>query len=100
MAKSIDDFDKPARETIISYEGKDIPFFDLQRKANYLEGESANIEEHIVKIDWQKAMPRSNAISEYGFFGNQNTVCRPKAEKWDFTVKRLMNAWGIKPPAA
>ena len=42
-----------------------------------------------------KTVPQNEAVSEYGFFGNQNTVCRPKVEKWDFTIKRLREVWGI-----
>ena len=52
--------------------------------------------EHIVRIDWQKTVPQNNAVSEIGFFGNQNTVARPKVDKWDFTVKRLKEIWGIE----
>jgi len=35
-------------------------------------------------------------IHETGFFGNQNSVCRPRAKKWDYTVERLKKRWGIK----
>jgi hypothetical protein len=30
-----------------------------------------------------------------GFFGNQNTVARPKSSKWRHTVERLKQRFGV-----
>ncbi|CAI8296448.1 MAG: Uncharacterised protein [Cellulomonadaceae bacterium TMED98] len=30
-------------------------------------------------------MAEADAINEIGFFGNQNTVAKPKSEKWEHT---------------
>jgi len=68
----------------------------LQLTANYNKESPTEKEEHIVRIDWQKTVPQNNAVSEIGFFGNQTTVARPKVDKWDFTVKRLKEIWGIE----
>jgi hypothetical protein len=38
---------------------------------------------------WLDTVPVERAINEDGLFGNQNTVCRPKTPKWQFTVTRL-----------
>jgi len=35
------------------------------------------------------------AIKEKGFFGNQNSVARPTALKWDYTVQRLKKHFGV-----
>lgn len=51
--------------------------------------------EHFVRMRWIKAVPAENAVKEKGFFGNQNTVARPRDPKWDFTVRRLKQVWGI-----
>jgi len=34
-------------------------------------------------------VPLEKAVQEIGLFGNQNTVCKPTAPKWRFTVERL-----------
>lgn len=86
---------KPARETVLSVNAREANFFDLPLKANYFRESPPEKEEYIVRVSWQHIVPQKDAIKEYGFFGNQNTVCRPKAEKWDFTVKRLKEIWGI-----
>ena len=52
--------------------------------------------EYIVGVKWIKTMPLKNAVSELGFFGNQNTVCKPTTPKWNHTVERLKSAFGIQ----
>lgn len=52
--------------------------------------------EYVVKIEWDKTVSAAQAVKEPGFFGNQNTVCRPRDGKWDFTVKRLKELWNIE----
>lgn len=52
-------------------------------------------QEYIVKVKWIRQFDIKNAVKETGFFGNQNTVCKPTSEKWDFTVKRLKEKWNI-----
>lgn len=45
--------------------------------------------EYFVPVKWLDTRPVEKAISETGFFGNQNTVCRPRTGKWVHTVDRL-----------
>ena len=45
--------------------------------------------EYLVPVRWLDTRPENNAAHEVGFFGNQNTVCRPRVEKWAHTVERL-----------
>ena len=47
-------------------------------------------------VKWLKTVPLSQAIKEKGFFGNQNTVCKPMARKWNNTVERLKVRFGVK----
>jgi hypothetical protein len=35
------------------------------------------------------------AFAETGLFGNQNSVCKPRTEKWGHTVSRLKQAWKL-----
>jgi len=47
--------------------------------------------EYFVPVRWLDTVALENAINEAGFFGNQNTVCRPRSAKWRNTVERLKN---------
>lgn len=60
------------------------------------EKEGSDTEEYMVKVEWIKKVKKEDAIKETGFFGNQNSVCRPGSNKWSHTVDRLKEIWGIK----
>ena len=51
--------------------------------------------EWFVPVEWLKVVPLDQAVKEIGFFGNQNTVCKPTAPKWRSTVDRLKERFGI-----
>lgn len=86
----------PARETMFDVNGTEVKSFDLPLTAAYHKDAQEEENEYLVKVQWVKAVPRNQAVSEYGFFGNQNTVCRPKTDKWDFTIRRLKELWNIE----
>jgi hypothetical protein len=52
--------------------------------------------EHVVGVKWLKTVSLSQAVRETGFFGNQNTVARPKSSKWQHTVERLKQRFGVQ----
>jgi len=51
--------------------------------------------EYLVPVRWLHTVPKSEAFSEVGLFGNQNTVCKPTTPKWSHTINRLKQAWHI-----
>ncbi len=51
--------------------------------------------EHIVGVNWKRAVDLHEAVKETGFFGNQNTVARPRAPSWGFTIERLRTRWQV-----
>jgi len=53
-------------------------------------------EEYLVRVEWIKTAPLSEAISERGFFGNQNSAARPRAKAWQHTTERLKHRFGIE----
>lgn len=61
--------------------------------ANHVDDE--DLAEYLVRVKWMHFVPSTKAVKELGFFGNQNTVCRPTDPKWDHTVERLKQVWGI-----
>ena len=64
---------------------------DAQRYREH--AEEPDTAEYAVRVKWLDTKPESEAVSETGFFGNQNTVCRPTAAKWQHTVERLKAAF-------
>lgn len=52
--------------------------------------------EYVVPVKWIKTVSMQEAVSESGFFGNQNTVAKPKTKKWQHTVERLKSLWGVQ----
>ena len=52
--------------------------------------------DYCVPVRWLYKVDEANAVNEVGLFGNQNTVARPRTPKWDHTVNRLAELWGIE----
>lgn len=70
---------------------------DLKLKGDYFfTSKDSELKEYVVPVKWIKTVPKNQAVRELGFFGNQNTVCRPTTSKWNFTVDRLKKLWNIK----
>ena len=70
---------------------------DLETSGTYaLLPESNDDEaEYLVPVKWLHAVEIKEAFTETGLFGNQNTVCKPLAAKWQHTVGRLKQVWKI-----
>ena len=51
--------------------------------------------EYIAAVKWIHSVPKSEAVREKGFFGNQNTVAKPRAARWEHTVQRLRKRWQL-----
>ena len=85
-----------AKDVVFDYNNALTPMKELplQGKYFYSEDDPENAE-YVVKVQWIKTIAVSKAVKEIGFFGNQNSVYRPTAEKWSFTVDRLKKCWGI-----
>lgn len=45
--------------------------------------------EYFVPVKWLETRSEQEAVNEVGFFGNQNTVCKPTTPKWRHTVEKL-----------
>ena len=73
------------------------PALDVLTQGNYHRKFLADPDlcEWFVPVEWLKVVPLDQAVKEIGFFGNQNTVCKPTAPKWRSTVDRLKERFGI-----
>ena len=77
--------------------GNEVLYKDLSEYGKHMSEVATSLEdaEYYVKVEWLHTVPISKAVKEKGFFGNQNTVARPRSEKWEHTVKRLKFKFGI-----
>ena len=69
---------------------------DVNGKGIFRNQDDEEKSEYLVKVKWIKTLDLDQAIKEKGFFGNQNTVCKPVTKKWQHTVERLKKRFGIK----
>lgn len=67
------------------------PALDVLKKADYHRADAEDPEkaEYFVKVNWLQTVPLTQAFHEVGFFGNQNSVCRPETPNWRQTTDRL-----------
>jgi hypothetical protein len=73
------------------------PALSVLKEANYHQEHAADPErsEWFVPVKWLKTVSVDHAVKEVGFFGNQNTVCKPTTAKWRHTVNRLRELFDI-----
>lgn len=89
---------KKADQFYINIDGSEKNIYELDLHAHYHK-ENINDDdtaEYFVKVEWLIKVDRKDAIKELGFFGNQNSVCKPKTMRWEHTVNRLKEVWKIK----
>ena len=85
----------PASEFEVDENGKIVPILDIKTTANYGSRVNTDDQEYFVKIKWIKTFSRAEAYDELGFFGNQNSVCKPTAPRWRSTVEHLKTKFQI-----
>jgi hypothetical protein len=78
-------------------EGKRVPITTLPLKAANLRtlAQDGDKAEHMVRVEWFKTVPVSEAVREKGLFGNQNSAAKPRTKKWVHTVERLKSRFGV-----
>ena len=79
----------PASEFEVNENGKSISILDIKTSAKYGSRVDTDDQEYFVKVNWLKTYSRAEAYDELGFFGNQNSVCKPTAPGWRGTVEHL-----------
>jgi len=87
-----------ADEFLVPVDGTEKPLPEASTRARYRskpENESEDTAEYVVPVQWTHTVPAGKAFAETGLFGNQNSVCKPRTEKWGHTVSRLKQAWGV-----
>lgn len=89
-AQSVKDF-------VVQTKDGDRPFLTQELHASYLQEyrDDPEMAEMVVPVKWLRTVSLKEAVNEVGLFGNQNTVCRPRAQRWRTTVGILKKRFGI-----
>lgn len=85
----------PASDFEVEENGKLLSILDVKTSAKYGSRVDTDDQEYFVKIKWIKTFSRAEAYDELGFFGNQNSVCKPTAPRWRSTVEHLKERFAI-----
>ncbi|RJQ55921.1 MAG: DUF91 domain-containing protein [Actinobacteria bacterium] len=90
---------QPVDDFLVTKNGKQVPVTELTETRLGLLSEHQDepeMAEYAVRLRWLHKVPDNKAVYEKGFFANQNTVARPTASTWDYTIKRLRTLWSIE----
>ncbi len=89
---------QPYEDFVIQANGVDTRIADCELQGSYLHTPSPDDDtrEYFVGIKWLHVEPLTSAVKQVGFFGNQNSVCRPRVAKWAHTVQSLKSRWKIE----
>ena len=86
----------PASEFEVEESGKRVSILEATTSGHYGSSKvNTEDQEYFVKVKWINTYSREQAYDELGFFGNQNTVCKPTAARWRNTVDRLKDKFRV-----
>ena len=88
VAESVNDF-------TVKEDGREVQITEATTKGDSLANGTDEDCAWFVGVEWLHTVPLQHAIKEVGFFGNQNSVAKPKSERWEHTVARLRQIWGM-----
>lgn len=82
---------EPASSFMIKTEHGEMPAIDVLKYSDLYRqnADDPDKSEYFVPVKWLETRSELEAVNEVGFFGNQNTVCKPTTPKWRFTVEKL-----------
>jgi hypothetical protein len=84
-----------SQEFNLNINGKSENILDVVRIGSYGRNADQEDQDFFVKVDWVATCSTEDAYDELGFFGNQNSVCRPTATRWISTVDKLKSHFKI-----
>lgn len=87
---------QPASDFAVMVDGIYKPLSEIPEMQRYLTETSIEEQAWFVPVAWLKTVPINEAIREVGFFGNQNTVAKPKSEKWEHTISVLKKRFAVE----
>ena len=88
---------QPIEEVIVRRGNKETRLLEstLEGIYEHKPSDDDDTREYAVLIDWIHTVSIEKAETQVGFFGNQNSVCRPRVAKWSYTVNALKSRWKV-----
>jgi hypothetical protein len=86
---------QPAADFSVRVADKEVWIGDIETDGHYANDLNTEWCAWFVPVEWIHVVDQQDAVKEVGFFGNQNTVAKPKSEKWEHTVARLKKRFGL-----
>lgn len=83
-------------DLLVLDQGTEVPFTEFAESEKYKTQGDIENQAVFVPIKWITEVPVSQSVKEIGFFGNQNTVAKPKSEKWEHTVSVLKKRFKVE----
>ena len=82
---------KSVKEFTVMVDGIEKPALEvLEHREKYAASkDDPELAEYFVRVEWLDTVPAAEATWELGFFANTNSVGRPRAEEWRYTVEKL-----------
>lgn len=83
------------RQSALEFKIGDRPALEVLQEGHYHRDfvDDPDRMEYFVPMRWLDHVSIDEAVDEFGLFGNQHTVCRPRAAKWRGTVDKLKAAF-------
>jgi hypothetical protein len=84
----------PVRDFMVQVDGKEMPILEAPIKAPRMDenADDQELREYLVRVEWLKTVPLSEAIWERGLFANQNSACKLRNK---FTLERLTERFAL-----
>jgi len=80
--------------TVNTEEGEKLAMDVLKFRGLYRQNtDDPDKSEYFVTVKWLETRSEQEAVNEVGFFGNQNTVCKPTTPKWRHTIEKLKRSF-------
>lgn len=86
---------KSVKEFTVMVDGVETPALEVlqHREKHELAKDNEELAEYFVSVDWLHTVPADQAVWEVGFFAQQNSASRPRAEAWRYTVEKLKESF-------
>lgn len=84
----------PVNQFKVIVDGRDVPILDAPLVAKKMGENASDLDlcEYLVRVEWIKTVPRTEAYWEKGLFAIQHTACRLTSS---FTIERLSQHFGL-----
>jgi hypothetical protein len=85
---------RAVKDFAVEIGGNAVPILGVSLQAEGMgeESDDPELSEYLVRVEWEKALPKEQAIWEKGMFANQNIVAKLRNK---FTLDRLSERFGV-----